>query len=252
MNNNIDLECKYISGKVVYVDGVPIYPLPLDYIFELGYSTYNRMLNYICISSSVISDLLKVDYEEEEVFNFLIANCLTYDNIYSDVIGFFNLICRDELFISKDGVITNADNTIQVDNFNFLKIQKVIKQRNGVENIKEDIDNPSNEMARRLIEKRNKLRKKLEKQKHDESGSSEITIVDLVSILASGLGLEIETVCKYDIYQFNDQFNRLKIFKDYEVNIQALLAGANKEDINLVHWLSGNGSQNNEEDNYEF
>ena len=43
---------------------------------------------------------------------------------------------------------------------------------------------------------------------------------------------------KYDIYQFNDQFNRLKIMDDYEVNVQALLHGAKKENVNLTHWIT--------------
>ena len=67
---------------------------------------------------------------------------------------------------------------------------------------------------------------------------SAITLADLVSILASGFGLTMAEGMKYDIYQFNDQFNRLKIMDDYEVNVQALLHGAKKENVNLTHWIT--------------
>jgi len=38
----------------------------------------------------------------------------------------------------------------------------------------------------------------------------------------------------------NDMLGRFKIFDDYETNINALLHGAKKEDIDLTHWISGN------------
>ena len=60
----------------------------------------------------------------------------------------------------------------------------------------------------------------------------------MVSILASGFGMTLQEVMGYDLYQFNDQFNRLKIMDDYEVSVQALLHGAKKEDINFTHWLT--------------
>ena len=41
--------------------------------------------------------------------------------------------------------------------------------------------------------------------------------------------LRLQEVMGYDLYQFNDQFNRLKIMDDYEVSVQALLHGAKKE-----------------------
>ena len=67
---------------------------------------------------------------------------------------------------------------------------------------------------------------------------SAITLADLVSILASGLGMSMDLVMDYDLYQFNDQFNRLKIIDDYEVSVQALLHGAKKENVNLTHWIT--------------
>ena len=41
--------------------------------------------------------------------------------------------------------------------------------------------------------------------------------------------MTMDEIMEYDLYQFNDQFNRLKIMEDYEVNVQALLHGAKKK-----------------------
>ena len=82
------------------------------------------------------------------------------------------------------------------------------------------------------------LNEKLATAQADLAAKDEATLADLVSILASGFGLTMADVMKYDIYQFNDQFNRLKIMDDYEVNVQALLHGAKKENVNLTHWIT--------------
>ena len=64
-------------------------------------------------------------------------------------------------------------------------------------------------------------------------------MADLISIFAEAEHMPLQDVYeKYDIYQFNNQFNRLKIMDDFHVNIQALLAGAKDSDFKIQHWLS--------------
>ena len=89
-----------------------------------------------------------------------------------------------------------------------------------------------------LEDERKEERLKRRKAKSLDDDESAITLSDLVSILASGFGMTLQEVMGYDLYQFNDQFNRLKIMDDYEVSVQALLHGAKKEDINFTHWLT--------------
>jgi hypothetical protein len=137
------------------------------------------------------------------------------------------------------GIFHIGNGTLSLNKNNFYYFQSIIKKRNCLENIDEEIDNPANEMAKILLEKRKKAREKLAKakaQQNDEDGEP-LTIVDLISIYAEAEHMKLEDVFQYDIYQFNNQFNRMKIFKNYDVNIQALLAGANSEEIDLQHWL---------------
>lgn len=117
-------------------------------------------------------------------------------------------------------------------------MQSVIRQRNGLQDIEAEQDNPENEAARRVLQRRKEERLKRRKAKRSDEDESDITLSDLVSILASGLGMTLQDVMAYDIYQFNDQFNRLKIMDDYEISVQALLHGAKKEDIHFTHWLT--------------
>ena len=88
-----------------------------------------------------------------------------------------------------------------------------------------------------FLQRRKEERLKRKRAKAAEDGT-DITISDLVSIMANGLGMTMHDIMQYDLYQFNDQFNRLKIMDDYEVSVQALLHGAKKEDVNLTHWIT--------------
>ena len=123
---------------------------------------------------------------------------------------------------------------------NFLKFQSIVKERNGISKLNEDIDNPANAKAAALLARKKALKKKIDKAKDQDT--NDITLADLISILASGMKMPISVICQYDMYQFNDQFNRLRIFKDYEVNVQALLAGADSNSIHLQHWISKTSS----------
>ena len=60
--------------------------------------------------------------------------------------------------------------------------------------------------------------------------------------------MKIEDVCEYDFFQFNNQFNRMKVVEDFKVNVQSLLAGADSKSIKLKHWLSKLKDNNKNED----
>lgn len=139
------------------------------------------------------------------------------------------------MFSEKRMCFTNGVFEITKDNFE--EFQTIVRNRNGMQQIEEDEENPDNEAARRVLQRRKEERIKRRRAKMQDE-DLDITLSDLVSILASGLGMSMEDVMKYDLYQFNDQFNRLKIMDDYEVSVQALLHGAKKEDVNFTHWIT--------------
>ena len=124
---------------------------------------------------------------------------------------------------------------------NYDKFRIILKERNclvDLDGIDEE-ENPANEMARKLLEKQKMLREKVRKAKQAQNVDDGLTMADLISIFAEAEHMPLQDVYdNYDVYQFNNQFNRLKIMDDFHVNIQALLAGAKSEDVKLQHWLS--------------
>lgn len=232
-----DLELKLCSNEPIYVDGVPIFPIPINRIAEVGYTKFNVELKLLCLTEDDIKNLTENDISEIGVYKYLVATALHDDDLMNVMIFWLSEITRCKVIFSKRRMcfVTRA---FEINKNNFAAIQTVIRQRNGLQDIEEEEENPANEAARRVLQRRKEERLKRRKAKALNDEESAITLSDLVSILASGLGMTLQEVMGYDLYQFNDQFNRLKIMDDYEVSVQALLHGAKKEDINFTHWIT--------------
>ena len=231
-----DKELIYITGKPVYLDGVPIHPITIDDIVSLGYTNYLSLLHFICADINDFIDNSEGKYGNEDLFIFMLHAYLSNNEARNALTNALNMVCKtdnisydaeNECFRIDDGMLTYE---------NFLMFQSIVKERNGISQLNEDIENPANAKAAALLARKKALKKKIDKAKNQDT--SGICLADLISILASGMKMPIPVICQYDMYQFNDQFNRLRIFKDYDVNVQALLAGADANSIHLQHWMS--------------
>ena len=233
--DNTDLDLQLLSKDPIFAAGVPVYPVSLRQIAKIGYQHYSRILGYLCITREKIKELFDDQYDVDTV-TFLLSVSQS-EELKADLISIFELVCGQipefdiENKCIRIGEAVINDETIR-------SFQDIVRARNGLIEMSEEADeNPANERARQLLELRRKLRKKVRDRKVQSDGG-ELSMADLVSILAAGLHLTIFDVMEYDLYQFNDQFHRLKIFDDYQVSVQSLLHGAKKEDVNLKHWLT--------------
>ena len=231
-----DLELQLCSDDPIFVSGVPIYPISLKEIARIGYMRFNAEVRLLCMNESDISTITGNDISEVGVFKYLLANAMR-DKSFMDMLLFWlsAITHSNMMFSSRQLCYTCGAFSITQENFN--EVQAVIRLRNGLQDIEEEEENPDNDAARRVLQRRKEERMKRRRLKEADEESA-ITLADLVSILASGLGMTMAEAMQYDLYQFNDQFNRLKIMDDYKVNVNALLHGAKKENINLTHWIT--------------
>lgn len=244
----IELQMRCLEGKPIPLEpNLQIHKVSFSDVSDIDYIKYNRVINMLCLDRDKIIPFVKDD--EIDVYTFLILNAyqseknresLIEETFMDELLQVLTYIFNDTVtFDEKYGCFcVGMYGFLYHDNFE--EFQSIIKKRNCLENIEVDKDDPANAMAKQLLEKRKKAREKVAKlkaQQNDEDGEP-LTIIDLISIFAEAEHKQLEDIFKYDIYQFNNQFNRMKIFKDYEVNIQALLAGAKSDDINIQHWLS--------------
>ena len=257
--NKIDLEHKLLKGSPINFCGIPLYHTTIGEMvdFEYGYSVFNQILGLCVLEKSKFNTMALDNGETIEgsafwYFYFNVINELKtqqplfdYDGekvfLYHILVSFFSTLFHKEVVFNADnGFIIGQDKPIVLNDSNFDKFVELLKIRFGMLDTKEleDEDNPADERTRMLLEKRKKLREKVKKSKQNDDDDG-LQLTDLISIFAEAENISPLYVYEnYDMYQFNNQFNRLKIMEDYQTNIRALLAGAKSEDINLQHWLS--------------
>lgn len=232
---DLDLKLKMISNVAIIIDGISIYPVSIKQIAEFGYKNYNQAIKILCISKQEIENLIN---EKISPLEFLQMNMIFDPNVKIILNEILSLICKANVVYSdnQEGFVIGGK---LLDKNNFNEVIDIIRKINSVENTDEPIENPSNEKAKMILEKRRKARMKLMSSNNNEA----LNLYDLVSIVAVGLKLPIDKVAEYSIYRLLDQFKRLMAKEHYEISIASLLHGANKNDLELKHW-TGNKSIN--------
>lgn len=252
-----DLEHKLLSGGIIHLGNCPTYKVTLKDMADYGFTRMQNIIAFMATDDASASKFLNKDAGSADVstFSVLMASILqelsmvpcreTADEpiLYNSSITFLNLFFRQN--VAFDGgvgfVISDKDGNVLfvLNEENYGQFRNILKYRNCFVDIENDYnENPANEMAAKLLEKKRILNEKLRKSKKS-IGEEDISMSDLISIFAEAESMPVQDVySNYDIYQFNNQFNRLKIMDDYHVNIRALLAGAKSEDVKLQHWIS--------------
>ena len=242
-------ELKLLKGSPIYVDKIAIYPITIGEITDdLGIDEYNLYLSLISISK----EQYEITNEEITNFDIVCQICFT-DNklndgrelktVYLEALKQF--LHKEVNFVVDDKYAYLIVNNIDEDDYYFIsnsnydQIIEIIKYQNCLINIcEEDQNNPADEKTKQLLEKQKRARELLAKAKKQGDGEI-LTLADLVSILISnGNGITPFNVWDMNFYMFNNQFNRMKMLDEYNINVRSLLAGAKAEDINLKHWMS--------------
>ena len=224
-----------------------VYPFTVGDIKNLGGETvFNSYLGVLTVDK----DRLFKNEEDSankppDITNFELVYtiCGTDENFRNMYLKAMSFILKENVGICNIGFyVGDLETNRIIDSKNYDELVYIVKLQNCIEKIDGGIvDNPGSEKARELLEKRKKLRERLNKAKNkDSDGDGEpLTLADLVSILcANGNGINLFNVWDLSFYAFNDQFNRMKMFEDYQVNVQSILAGANPDEIELKHWMS--------------
>lgn len=237
--DRLERDLLYNSNDPVYVGGAPIYPVTIRDIRRMGYAHYKTLLGIICLTSNDIKAILKESSEDAGVPLYFLISILEYnENQRADILEAFRMVCHEDPSWNFDTMEIYAGGGVLTSE-NFTEFQTVVKERNKVPGDASDDENPADEYTRRLLAKSRAIEEKKAKQRGDDEG---VTLADLISICAAKLQVHPDCIGDYDMYQLNDVLGRFKIFDDYETNINALLHGAKKEDIDLQHWISGNQS----------
>jgi hypothetical protein len=242
-------EGKLLRGKQIVLENVGILkPITVDEIIDIGYKNYYKYLSFLVFEI----DDLQIDALEKQkmikenisIFDIIISSCLhneEYKKITLDALSFFfhePVYMLDNTALFYLGKIDEC-HFIHRENYDDFKM--ILKLQNYL--ISNDVldENPKDERTRILLEKRRKAREKLAKAKAKENNEDvdNITFADLVSIMcANANGINHENVWSMNYYMFQNQFQRMKLINDFDINIRSILAGANPDKIDMKHFIS--------------
>lgn len=236
--NEADIKLSALAGLPTTLSGVTIHPVVLREIARIGYESYQQYLS--------ITALQKEHLLEPQFAGNVPAHIAVYDVIemFGDahpvhslfytalrfLIGTDNICYKNGLFI--DDVLIDIDM--------YQQLMQIIQIQNCVPQETKTTFAPATERVRMLQQKMQANRQKIRRLKNEQLENQDTpTFYDLVSSLCSHAnGIHIFNVFDLNIFQFNDQFYRMKLVSDYELNIQALLHGADSKHIKLKHWIS--------------
>ena len=232
-------ELQLMRGRGIKVGDFFIKPLSIGEIEELTEFKYFQYISIIGINK----DSFQVADEDVTIFDLVFITCTREEDFRQLFLKSFSCFTRQEvkMYVGNDNYFFYTENEEEckfISKENYDDIIEVIKLQNCLtKKNEEDEDNPADEKTRQILERQKRARVLLEKAKKTGDGEP-LTLADLVSILISnGNGVNPFNVWDMHFYMFNNQFNRMKMLEEYDINIRSLLAGAKAEDIDLKHWM---------------
>lgn len=240
MDQKFDIKLKTMANQPYLFNGLSIQPKALDVIIKDGYEQYNQKLNLIAATKETLFE--NNELLQDEVVKtlslielFIISDNREFLDIYLDALKYFTN--SNEVKYVKDTIV--FDGTIlDMDMVNDLI--EIIKLQNCIEIELQESFNPLNERAKRIKEKMLENKKKIQELKKSTDENEGLNILDLISILCSNAnGINLSNVFDLNMFQFNNQFNRMVLIDQYELNVQSLISGsADPKKIKLKHWIS--------------
>ena len=243
MYNEIDMNLKLLRGKPIEIEMVgKVYPITLNDIVDITIEKYYQFLSLLCVDKISIQKLLNID-DEIGVFEFIYINCIKNDEYKNFILEALEYFLREKIGLCDYGFYVGfIENNKIINEQIFEEIVKIIKLQNClVSKVEKEKYKPVNERARKILEKLKKdqlTREKIKQRQANEDGES-LDLFDLVSILSAyGNNINIFNIWDLTFFQFNNQFNRMKILKDCETNIQILMHTTEPDKVEYQHWLS--------------
>lgn len=214
----------------------------ISYVGEEEFFIGYELLNF---SKNLLTEEDKDNLENQSDFDILIAilrekNVVMQKNRNCVYMVLTLMFPEYIISLNQKGFVLVHNETKEshyIDNSNFEHFKILL---NSIFNFKDDEDankemNPSGAMAKRIADKLKKRHQKLEELKKDEK--KKITFLDrYISILAIGQSRDINSYFNYTIYQLLDEFKRFQLKQNYDIYIQAKMAGA-KDLEEIDEWM---------------
>lgn len=227
---------KLLSSEPIYLDTVGYIHHPtIKDILNIGLNQYYTFVY-------IITTKPKNVFSYEDMYDF-ICDHLEYMEVFKLAISFF-LKEKVNYYEKADRLYKNShlEPTILrsfaygldghfINKENFINFVKIIKLINCVNSEDDTEQRYNSEKAREIADKLKKSKEKRENVSNNEV----ITLDDIVSSVASKHpSYNLFNIWDLTVYQLYDQYKRLNLIDQYQINVSAMVQGA--EIKNLKHW----------------
>jgi len=249
-----DLYEKLLLNKPIKLGNCGYFHNPtINEILDLdkGFTTYNQWLSLICISKKDIQKMLNIE-DEVSSFEFLYYNCLNEavieaesgiinndsDSIKNIILTALSYFFKENVLIGNNCFYVKTEDRI-IDKDIFDDIVFILKKVNF---IKEKDDRKfKSDLAKQRYDELLKIREKIanagKKENTRENIYKKSEWVNIISSISSKhASINLFNSGNLTIYQLIDQFKRINMIDEYYISIKSLLAGASKDDVQIIHW----------------
>lgn len=233
--------------------GVPI-PFPLagitvhqptyKEISRIGETQFLQSLNFLNFSKDILSDKDKSDLSEYTDFEVFMSIMNSANDIQSRItrVGcemVLSLLFPDyNISLTENAILLIKEDEQQhfINEKIFDNFKSILSDMFKLKESKSDDYNPANAEAKRIAEKFKKRKKQLNELKKDENPQELSIYSKFISILSVGLQKDKNDLCNYTIYQLVDEFDRYQKKVQFDIYLQAKMAGA-KDLEDTENWM---------------
>lgn len=230
-----DFNLTFALGLPLKMDRLVIYPVSIGDISNFGYMKFRKYISLFCIDKSKILLFDEKFPDEKSEYDF-VTDYLMSSEFKGDILDLLGIILREPMeyqSLYKNFISRNSEKKLVLDKNNYHDFVEYVLIRNKFvedDTLETKATKKAQEIKRRIAEKQKKIQK-------SEENKEILSISDLVYILSIGMQIIPSEIKKLDMYQLYECLTRLQIFKDYDLNVQALLHGASKSSIDIIHWM---------------
>jgi hypothetical protein len=227
-------ELLLLSGNDIPFSGarIAIHQPTLKEIAYVGEESFYLGCEFLKFSKDKLQEEDRVKLENQTDFDILISILNTKDiskqQICIEMV--LSLIFPNYTIKFGKNYISLKDDKeeYKIDNSNFNQFKNILDEIFCLKAEGEEVNldyNPEGSLAKRIADKLNKGRQKINELKNN--GQQKVAILSrYISILAVGENKDINNLMNYTVYQINDEYKRFRLKEDYDMYIKAKLAGA--------------------------
>ena len=206
----------------------------------IGQKVFFTGCQYLNFSKNKLNqeDRIRLEnFNDFEVLMTIIRNKNNNVGIWIQMILFL-LFPEYKVAILPNSFLLSKDNQQYIiDQNNFIQFKNIVNKIFCLQELLgKSKYNPKGPQARAIVQKLQQRHKKLAQLKGKDE--QQVNIISLyISILSVGEHKDMNTLLNYTIYQLFDQFRRFRMKEEYDLYIQAKMAGAKDLD-DVKHWMS--------------